>query len=162
MVRYTPLIASLTLALATVADAGPEDGAGPEIYLGKPDYIERSETALLSGNHAEAEEILLRALDSGVGDKYRYKVHNNLCVAQFLQDKFEKALEHCKAAVEAESNRWKAYNNLGNVLTELGRYDEAIAAYETGLDLVSDSSKLKNNLARAKRRRERRKNRAGS
>ena len=47
-----------------------------------------------------------------------------------------------------------AYNDLGWSLAKLGRYDEAIAAYETAIRKNPGSEVYRNNLALAKRERE--------
>lgn len=45
-----------------------------------------------------------------------------------------------------------AYNNIGNIFTETGRYDEAISAYDAGIKVEPDDQRLILNRAVALKR----------
>jgi cytochrome c-type biogenesis protein CcmH/NrfG len=57
-------------------------------------------------------------------------------------------LPHYRAAIEQRPNYPEAFNNLGGALLDLGRRDEAIAAFEAAVRLRPDFSDAPENLAR--------------
>ncbi|RMD90787.1 MAG: tetratricopeptide repeat protein [Alphaproteobacteria bacterium] len=122
-----------------------------EVVLQPSDILHRAGSALVRGNTEEAAELYSQALKYGVSDRELYKALNNLCAAQYLLEQFDAAAESCRAAIAHRSNRWMAYNNLGLVLFRLGRYEEAIRAFEQGLELAPRSDRLKKNLALTER-----------
>jgi Flp pilus assembly protein TadD len=56
--------------------------------------------------------------------------HNNLGNSLRLLDRPAEALTCCERAVELDPGNIDARHNRGNVLKELGRFDEALAAYD--------------------------------
>jgi tetratricopeptide (TPR) repeat protein len=63
---------------------------------------------------------------------------------------FEKAIKRARFY----SDKADAYNNIGNILTETGRYDEAMAAYDAGLMVKPNDERLILNRAVARKRRD--------
>ncbi len=122
-----------------------------EIVLQPNAVLERADSALLRGRVEDAAALYEQALDGGVAERDRYRALNNLCVAHYLLERYEKAVASCRSAVAHRSNRWLAYNNLGLALTRLGLYEEAIAAFRRGLELAPRSDRLKHNLALTER-----------
>ena len=63
---------------------------------------------------------------------------------------YEQAVEAYRTALEIRPHNIEALNNLGLAHQELGRFDDAIAAYEEGLTLNPDQPQLHANLATAR------------
>jgi len=58
----------------------------------------------------------------------------------------EKALASFHRAIEAQPGFADAYNNIGNVLQDLGRFDEALASYRRALAIKPDHAAAHNNV----------------
>jgi len=54
------------------------------------------------------------------------EAHTFLGWAYSLQGKFEKAIDECYVAIELDEDYGNPYNDIGNYLIKLGRYEEAI------------------------------------
>jgi len=145
------LLAGLVGLSFLAQEAGAQE-ARQELYFSKPQALSKSENALLRGDAETARQLLARALERGIGQRHLYTAHNNLCVALFMLEEYEEAVANCQAAIKLRSNRWRAYNNLGNAFAKLGRLDDAIEAYEQGLRLAEGSEVLQKNLEAVQRR----------
>ena len=65
----------------------------------------------------------------------------------YLQTKkFDLAIDYYKKTISADQNYFKAYNNLGGVLSTLGHYEEAIKIYKKALKINPDFSDAYSNL----------------
>jgi len=152
--RYLGLAAGALggfMLLSAVGGAAAQQ-SHQELYFEKPQALAKSESALMRGDAEKAKELLLRALERGLGKSHSYTAHNNLCVAHFMLQEYEPAVEHCRQAIATRSNRWRAYNNLGNALAELGRFDDAIDAYNKALDMNKNNETIRDNLDLVQRR----------
>jgi len=58
--------------------------------------------------------------------KTNYFIHNNLAYCLNIRGEFEKAIQHCQAAIKLDPSRPNAFKNLGVSLAGLGRYTEAV------------------------------------
>ncbi len=63
--------------------------------------------------------------------------HNDLGVLYFQKAEYEKAIEHLIKATSLDRN-WTAHRNLGDVLMQLGRYNEALPVLEKIIKHVPD------------------------
>ncbi len=71
--------------------------------------------------------------------------------AAFSQNhEHERAIDDAKKSVEVDPSYSKGYSRLGLAYLSLGKYQEAIEAYETGLALDPTSQPMKQSLATAK------------
>ncbi len=68
--------------------------------------------------------------------------HNDLGVLYFQKGDYEKAVEHFKKAVSL-GNNWTIHRNLGEVLMQLNRYDEALPILENMLQHLPGDSEIK-------------------
>ena len=59
---------------------------------------------------------------------------------------FNKVINKYKKIVEIEPNNYKAHNNLGNALKELGKLEEATTSYRKAIKIKSDYTKAHFNL----------------
>ncbi|MDX2086530.1 MAG: serine/threonine-protein kinase [Kofleriaceae bacterium] len=109
--------------------------------------------ASLSGDVATHEQgaatlekaAALREAVHGVRSPEVATTRNSLCIARFMSRAYESALEQCQRAVDIWVDRLgpthphlsRAYTNLGAILDEMGRLDEAIAQYEHAAALAA-------------------------
>jgi Flp pilus assembly protein TadD len=70
------------------------------------------------------------------------EVENNLGVSYLLTKDYAKAEQHLRRAVDLDRGDLAQHNNLGLALAELGRYDEALAAFRA----AGSESAAQNNL----------------
>ena len=82
------------------------------------------------GDTREALRVLLSAIQN---DPDLPEAHNALGLVYHALDKRDAALEHYEKAVSLRPRFSEAYNNLGTLLLDMGRYDEAIVAFNTAL-----------------------------
>lgn len=79
---------------------------------------------LQSGAYPQALASLLQAESL---DPENPIIQNNLGLAYFVREKYSLAEKHIRRAIDIDSNYSDARNNLGRVLAEQGKYQEAIA-----------------------------------
>lgn len=113
-----------------------------ELVIKKSVLITKGRALLYKGEPDQAVSLYERALESNLSVADQHNVNNDLCVAYFFKREFEKALERCDAAIASGPNRWKPYNNRGNVYLEKGDLDRAVADYDKGLKLLPSSEVL--------------------
>jgi tetratricopeptide (TPR) repeat protein len=75
------------------------------------------------------EAMLAAGQDSAM---LRYGLGN----AYLKEGQMDRAAEHLRAAVELDPQYSAAWKGLGKALAEAGRVEEAIAAYERGIDVA--------------------------
>ena len=80
---------------------------------------------------ANLEAMLARGQDSAL---LRYSLGS-----EYLKvDQFDKAAEHLRKAVTKDPKYSAAWKLLGKALTDAGRHDEAIKAYEDGIKVAEE------------------------
>jgi Tfp pilus assembly protein PilF len=78
------------------------------------------------GDWQRAEELYLEALS----DSRNPALANNLCFSYYLAGKYEKAAEGFRELLEEHPHSTTIRNNLGLVLTRMGKQEEALALWE--------------------------------
>lgn len=91
---------------------------------------------LHEGEFFKAIKLTEAALAFNLTNGDRWLARNILCIANVRVEAAFLALEHCDKAVSLRPDSWYAYNNRANAALALARYDEAIADYETALELT--------------------------
>lgn len=87
------------------------------------------------------------AAHNGMGTVYYYKTTSSDMQVIENKDKFfNMALKEFKAAVEADSENFDAYNNAGRVFEEMGQLDKAEMYYAKSLEINPDNSEAVSNL----------------
>ncbi len=90
------------------------------------------------GEEDKALELWINAVSA---DPKNAVAQNNLACALLKIGKCEKALEHsCKAVELSETPQEVCYFTKGNILSKLGRYDEAATCFEKTLEINPQSS----------------------
>lgn len=96
-----------------------------------------------AGRLAEAEQSYRRVL---AADPNHADALQLLGLIVFQKGQPEQALQLVHRAIELNGTRSDFYNNLGNILTQLGRLDEAAAAHRRSLALKPDDASTRSNL----------------
>jgi glycosyltransferase involved in cell wall biosynthesis/Tfp pilus assembly protein PilF/SAM-dependent methyltransferase len=128
--RYDEAIEEVKLALA-------EEPSSAEIYYKYAQILQATE-------HYDASLMQLQKVV--LFNPRHVDAHNDLGVLYFQNGDIERAIEHLKVAVSLDHN-WTAYKNLGSVLMELGRYDEALPVYQKILYYVPDDTEAQQIVA---------------
>jgi tetratricopeptide (TPR) repeat protein len=110
-----------------------ELGLGILQHDGKPELAERRLRRALETNPGSAQEL------------------NNLAAAHMQQQEWAEALELLTEAVAARPRHLQARFNQARVLQELGRREEALAAWRAYLELARGRPELRDDVRRAKR-----------
>jgi TolB-like protein/Tfp pilus assembly protein PilF len=75
-------------------------------------------------------------------------IHTALSEAHYFNRQYEPSIEEARKALEINSEFTLGYLNLGRSLEQLGRHDEAIAAYEKGRELSAKGPAMTTMVAR--------------
>lgn len=105
---------------------------------------------ILCHEYDEAENVLKEAL---AADVTFGAAHNNLGKIYYHQSKYYLAAWEFQYAIKLMPHHPEPRNNLGLVLEEVGRLDEAVVIYNEALNLQPDNPQIIGNLARTRIRR---------
>lgn len=109
----------------------PTPTATPQELIDDGDY------ALFVGDYQKAYEIFRESLKSNPDADIQAKSNLGMGQAHFMQGIYSSALNHLRQAASAEDPiiAARAHYYLGKTFTQLERYEEALAAYDTYLQL---------------------------
>jgi len=110
-------------------------------------------------NFSKAIEHFTKAIDLGFKDAHVIYSNRSACYCGLRQ--YDDALADASKCIESKPDWGKGYGRKGAALHGLGRFDQAIAAYEKGLDVEPGLAMLTKGLDDAKREAERDKGSAG-
>ncbi|MCK7596258.1 protein kinase [Microbulbifer sp. CAU 1566] len=100
---------------------------------------------LENGNYAEAESFL-----NSIPDQTRsWHDHTNLGVANYLQKKYNTALENYKIAANIAPNNLTSLGNIAEVYVATGDTERYTATYEKILELTNSKSDIESRMYRA-------------
>lgn len=116
------------------------------------DLKEEGNEALRAGNYSVAIDRYTAALEAVSSDKQTHVYYGNRAIAYMKQEKFAKAVEDATAAIGEKRDYAKAYLTKGNALEELGRREDALAAWRAGVEAVPSDATLKDYVKRAEAR----------
>ncbi|CAB9523626.1 DnaJ homolog subfamily C member 7 [Seminavis robusta] len=103
------------------------------------DHKENGNNAYKKKEYKDAIEHYTLAIDAATATKPAVEpsqlaaVYSNRAAARTMLLMYDKALEDCNAAIQADAKFLKAHWRKGKILTTLGRLDEAVRAYSMGL-----------------------------
>jgi tetratricopeptide (TPR) repeat protein len=124
---------------------------GLELQPENPDLLNALGWALFQqGKSAEAVAEYRRAI---AADPRHYKAHNNVALALIELGELDQAASHFRKSLEVQPTA-EIYSDLGFVVEQQGRTEEAIELYEKALGLDPDCAPAHFNLAVALVRRE--------
>ncbi len=98
---------------------------------------------LSSLNEQNPTEALKEFLEAEKYDGRDPRVQDGLAQAYWIKQAYDLAEKHSKNAIEFSNNDPKYYNNLAALYLTMGRYDDAISAFQTAADnLLFDRPEL--------------------
>lgn len=112
---------------------------------------EKGNAALASGNYEEAIKYYSAAIDL---DPKNHVLFSNRSAAHAKASNYAAALEDANKTVSLNPSWSKGYSRKGSALAYLGKYEDAIAAYERGLELEPGNQQLASGLAEVKKQAE--------
>jgi tetratricopeptide (TPR) repeat protein len=123
----TAVLVACGLGLRALAQTSNPDVIGQ--------YSDQARTALAEGHYAEAERAFekLRDLEPDLAE-----VHANLGAIYFQERKFQQAVPALRQALKLKPGLTMAQTLLAISLSEMGRYEEAVAGLEKGFASSSD------------------------
>jgi TolB-like protein/tetratricopeptide (TPR) repeat protein len=101
---------------------------------------------LASGSGAEALREFEAARDANASLAEAYV---GIALAQQALDRIEEAEASLRQAIASDASYWQSFNEMGNFLYGLGRFDEAAEFYQMFVDRVDDDAQALNNLGAA-------------
>ncbi|XP_072939296.1 stress-induced-phosphoprotein 1 [Epargyreus clarus] len=112
---------------------------------------EKGNAALSSGKYDEAIEFYTEGIKL---DPKNHVLFSNRSAAHAKAGNYAAALEDANTTVAINPSWSKGYSRKGSALAYLGRHDEAIAAYEKGLELEPGNQQLASGLVEVKKQAE--------
>lgn len=110
------------------------------------EFKEKGNKALSSGNAKEAVEHYSAAIAL---DPQNHVFFSNRSAAYCKLEQFEKALEDAEECVKINSKWGKGWSRKASALEFLGRYSDALDAYDEGLKVDPENKQLKDGQANA-------------
>jgi len=110
------------------------------------DFKEKGNKALSSGNAKEAVEHYSSAIAL---DSKNHVFYSNRSAAYCKLEQYEKALEDANECVRINPKWGKGWSRKASALEFLGRYSDALDAYDEGLKVDPDNKQLKDGQANA-------------
>ena len=107
---------------------------------------EEGNNFLRAGNLDQAIQRYSDAINLCPSGPNSHTYYANRAAAYTKQHAYEKAVEDAKQATKIKPDWAKAYNRLGTALYYLGRYEEAVEAYETYLQYEPNDENVKSYL----------------
>lgn len=101
------------------------------------DFKTAGNKAFQQGNFNDAIELFTKAINA---DPSNHVLYSNRSAAYASAKKYDLALEDAEKTVSLKTDWAKGYSRKGAAYQGLGKYTEAIKAFEDGLKMVSLSS----------------------
>lgn len=109
---------------------------------------EQGNAALSSGKFEEAVKFYSEAIAL---DPKNHVLYSNRSAAYAKDENYAAALEDANQTIALNPSWSKGYSRKGSALAYLGRHDEAVQAYEKGLELEPGNEQLAAGLAEVKK-----------
>ena len=105
---------------------------------GVPDLFLQAEELDRQGFFEDAIQAWKKALAANLGKDQQVVARIKLSMDHYKLNQFDIAVEHAQALVKSEPENFHANFHLGNILSGLNRFPDAIAAYEKAVKLRPD------------------------
>ena len=144
--RKTAVMIGVTIGL--LSSAASASLATQEIIFNQNHFVKIGNEALVKGKFEKASKFLRRAVKSNLSKAVMVNTLNNLCAADYLQDKLELAKESCDKAIKMNHKAWRPYVIRGHIHAEQGSIDQAKFDYNTAQKLKPGEKISKRFLAK--------------
>lgn len=125
--RKTAVMISVTLGL--LGGAASASLATQEIVFNQNRFVTIGNEALVKGKFERASKFLRIAVKSNLSKAVMVNTLNNLCAADYLQDKLELAKESCDKAIKLDPRAWRPYVIRGHIHANQGSIELAELDY---------------------------------
>lgn len=125
--RKTVAMIGVTIGLLSGATSASQ--ATQQIVFNENRYVTIGNEALVKGKFERASKFLRLAVKSNLSKAVMVNTLNNLCAADYLQDKLELAKESCDKAIKMNHRAWRPYVIRGHIHANQGRIELAKLDY---------------------------------
>lgn len=144
--RKTVVMIGVTIGL--LSGAASAALATQEIVFNQNHFVTIGNEALVKGKFERASKFLRLAVKSNLSKTVMVNTLNNLCAADYLQDKLELAKESCDKAIKINHKAWRPYVIRGHIYSEQGSIEQAKLDYNTAQQLKPGEKISKRFLAK--------------
>lgn len=127
--RKTVVMIGVTIGL--LSGAASASLAAQEIIFNQNHFVKVGNEALVKGKFEKASKFLRLAVKSNLSKAVMVNALNNLCAADYLQDKLELAKESCDKAIKMNHKAWRPYVIRGHIHANQGSIELAKLDYNT-------------------------------
>lgn len=118
------------------------------------DFKQEGNAAHQRKEYRQAIYLFSRGLELSSGSPSEHLLYSNRSAAYCLLEDFERALQDAETAIKLQPEWPRGYSRKGAALHNLKRYNEAIAAYQRGLELDPASDVMQKGMEDAQKARE--------
>lgn len=144
--RKTVVMIGVTIGL--LSGAASASLATQEIVFNQNHFVKIGNEALVKGKFERASKFLRLAVKSNLSKAVMVNTLNNLCAADYLQDKLELAKESCDKAIKMNRRAWRPYVIRGHINANQGSVELAKLDYNTAQKLKPGEKISKRFLAK--------------
>lgn len=110
----------------------------------------KGNAAINAKDYDEAVRLYTQALEKSSNGPNSHVYHSNRAAANCHLNKYQEAVEDCQICLSMEPTYVKAYSRLGLSYFFLGRYEDAVEAYEKAVELEPDNKQSQDSLRQAR------------
>ena len=144
--RKTVVMIGVTIGL--LSGAASTSLAAQEIVFNQNHFVKIGNEALVKSKFGRASKFLRQALKSNLSKTVMVNTLNNLCAADYMQDKLDLAKESCDAAIKMDHKAWRPYVIRGHIYAEQGSIELAKLDYNTAQNIKPGEKISKRYLAK--------------
>ncbi len=122
-------VAMIGVTIGLLSGATQASLATQEIVFNQNQFVKIGNEALVKGKFERASKFLRLAVKSNLSKAVMVNTLNNLCAADYLQDKLELAKESCDKAIKMDRSSWRPYVIRGHIHANQGSIDLAKLDY---------------------------------
>jgi small glutamine-rich tetratricopeptide repeat-containing protein alpha len=147
--RHAKLIKKFKEKAAATAKAAGGEVDTSALEAQAEDLKFKGNAAINAMNYDEAIRCYTEALELSCDGPNSHVYHSNRAAAYCHQHKYQEAVDDCEACIALSPDYVKAHSRLGLANFFLGRYADAVSAYERAVELEPDNKASKDSLKQA-------------
>lgn len=141
-------VAMISVALGLMGAVAPASTAMDGIVFNQNKYVNIGNRALVKGDYEKASKFLRIAVKSNLSKRIMVNTLNNLCAADYMQDKLELAKESCDKAIKMNRKAWRPHVIRGHINAQQGNIELAKHDYNKAQELKPGEEISKRFLAK--------------